>query len=291
MSLLVACMPTSAESSAASRSSNKDSSIRRDCENSSVTSVDSSARVLDSPVLRRDSQADCFSTIAGGAAAPGAGFEPKILNKSKLWENLQMNKHFKPSHPVSPNSSNRIRIIGGEWRSRMIAFPDAAGLRPTASRVRETLFNWLGQTLHERRCLDLFAGSGALGFEAASRGAADVVLVECNPAAVQALRRNKEMLFADTCRIVPGEAMDFLARDRGPYDIVFLDPPFASGILPKLLAAVVPHLAADGLLYVEWGMPIIEVLMQLPERPWQILKQGKAGVVHFALLSTAKGAS
>lgn len=202
-----------------------------------------------------------------------------------------MKKHSKPSHPVAANSSNRVRIIGGQWRSRLISFPDAAGLRPTASRVRETLFNWLGQTLHDQRCLDLFAGSGALGFEAASRGAAEVVLVESNPTAVQALWRNKEVLNADACRIVAGDALHFLARECGPYDVVFLDPPFASESLSKLLVAVVPRVASGGVLYVEWGAPIPEILMQIPEQPWQVLKQGKAGVVHFALLSTAKGAS
>ena len=112
-----------------------------------------------------------------------------------------MTHHFKPSAAAKlkgakPNDPNRIRIIGGQWRSRIIEFPDGEGLRPTANRIRETLFNWLGQTLHDKRCLDLFAGSGALGFEAASRGAVEVVLVENNRAAMQALKRNQEKLAA-----------------------------------------------------------------------------------------------
>ena len=109
---------------------------------------------------------------------------------------------------------NAVRIIGGEWRSRLIRFPDAPGLRPTADRVRETLFNWLGQDLSGYACLDLFAGSGALGFEAASRGAASVTLVEKGRAAFEALQVNARLLHAGQVRLERGDALEFLARDR-----------------------------------------------------------------------------
>jgi len=188
-----------------------------------------------------------------------------------------------------PNKTNRIRIIGGEWRSRVIEFPDAEGLRPTANRVRETLFNWLGQTLHDKRCLDLFAGSGALGFEAASRGAAAVVMIENNGLAMQALKTNKEKLAASQCRLMLQDAKEFLARDREQFDVVFLDPPFATGLLAPLLEQLAPHLSAQGVVYVEWGQPIDGVISIIREVDWQVAKQGKAGAVHFALLSIAKG--
>src|SRR5687768_15611050 len=106
---------------------------------------------------------------------------------------------------------NAVRIIGGEWRSRVLKFPDAPGLRPTADRVRETLFNWLGQDLSGYACLDLYAGSGALGFESASRGAASVTLVESGRAAFEALRENARLLGADRVRLERSDALEFLA--------------------------------------------------------------------------------
>jgi 16S rRNA (guanine(966)-N(2))-methyltransferase RsmD len=189
----------------------------------------------------------------------------------------------------SPNNTNRIRIIGGDWRSRVIAFPDVDGLRPTANRVRETLFNWLGQTLHGRRCLDLFAGSGALGFEAASRGASAVVMVENNGLAMQALVANKEKLAASQCRLMLQDAKEFLARNREKFDVVFLDPPFATGLMAPLLGLLAPHLSAEGIVYVEWGQSIDGVTSAIPAIDWRLAKQGKAGAVHFGLLSIAKG--
>ena len=126
--------------------------------------------------------------------------------------------------------SNSVRIIGGEWRSRRIRFPDAAGLRPTPDRVRETLFNWLGQDLTGRRCLDIFAGSGALGFEALSRGAAEVVMVESSRLAWRGLRATADELGAGArLRLVAGDALHFLAAPAGVFDIVFLDPPYGTG--------------------------------------------------------------
>ena len=198
-----------------------------------------------------------------------------------------MPQHFKPSaqrKPKPAKAPNRIRIIGGAWRSRVIEFPDAIGLRPTANRARETLFNWLGQTLHGKRCLDLFSGSGALGFEAASRGAAEVVMLEINRAAVDALKTNQQKLAATSCRVIAVDALKFLDKAQEKFDIVFVDPPFTSGLMASVLKKLAPHLAIDGVVYAEWAVPIADVLVSLPDAQWEIVKQGRAGAVHFALL-------
>ena len=205
-----------------------------------------------------------------------------------------MTRHFKPSAQGKPggrkpNDANRVRIIGGDWRSRVIEFPDAVGLRPTSNRVRETLFNWLGQTLHDKRCLDLFAGSGALGFEAASRGASGVVMVDDNSLAIRALKKNQEKLGAMQCRLVPHGATEFLAGNREKFDVVFLDPPFESGLMTIFLGQLASHLAPNGVIYAEWGEPLEAVLSKIPQSDWQLAKQGKAGAVHFGLLHIGKG--
>ncbi|MBL8525538.1 MAG: 16S rRNA (guanine(966)-N(2))-methyltransferase RsmD [Betaproteobacteria bacterium] len=198
-----------------------------------------------------------------------------------------MSKHSKPSRPGHTNDANRIRIIGGVWRSRVIDFPASESLRPTPNRVRETLFNWLGQTLHGRRCLDLFSGSGALGFEAASRGAEKVVMVEKEGQVQKALRKNRETLAATNCHLFAGNADAFLDQNREKFDVIFLDPPFASDSLAPVLKRIHQHLSPDGVVYVEWGDPFSAIA---GECDWQTIKQGKAGVVHFGLLST-KGAT
>jgi len=177
---------------------------------------------------------------------------------------------------------NKVRIIGGEMRSRVIAFPDAEGLRPTPDRVRETLFNWLGQTLHGRTCLDLFAGSGALGFEAASRGAARVVMVEKNPAVFRALRDNIAKLPCASLFAYCQDGLEFASRDMHRYDVIFLDPPFHSNYLPKLLEILPQRLNENGMMYVESGAAITA------PPPWQTMKSGRAGQVHYQLLSVVK---
>jgi len=180
---------------------------------------------------------------------------------------------------------NRVRIIGGEWRSRLIEFPDVPGLRPTPDRVRETLFNWLGQRLTGKRCLDLFAGSGVLGFEAASRGAEDVVMVESERAACVALEENQLKLPAPNCRIVRGDAMTWLARPGAGFDVVFVDPPFASGLLPKVLPLLPARLNEGGLVYVEWSEAPAGWLAAHPHIPLEVVREGRAGNAFFALLS------
>ena len=195
--------------------------------------------------------------------------------------------HFKPSGPRKPTPAkvtNRVRLIGGTWRSRVIEFPDADGLRPTANRVRETLFNWLGQTLHGKRCLDLFSGSGALGFEAASRGATDVVMLEVNRNALMTLATNKQKLAATTCHIVAMDALKYLDSEQQKFDIVFVDPPFDSGLMEAVLTKLPEYLLADGLVCAEWRLPIADLLVNSPIVQWEIVKRGRAGAVHFAML-------
>lgn len=173
---------------------------------------------------------------------------------------------------------NKVRIIGGDLRSRIISFPDAEGLRPTPDRVRETLFNWLGQTLYGRTCLDLFAGSGALGFEAASRGAERVVMVETNPAVFRALRENIAKLACTTVFAYGQDGLEFAHRDVHRYDVILLDPPFDSDYLPKLLEILPHRLNKNGVVYVESGTAINVV------PPWQTIKSGRAGQVYYQLL-------
>lgn len=173
---------------------------------------------------------------------------------------------------------NRVRVIGGAWRSRYITFPAQQALRPTPDRVRETLFNWLGQDLTGLRCLDLFAGSGALGFEAASRGAKAVLMVERERAACAALDANREALHAAQVQVMRGEALHFLRGGRGVYDVVFLDPPFAEDVWATLFDALPPWLAPDARVYCESGDALTA------PAGWEMFKQGRAGQVHFQLL-------
>ena len=173
---------------------------------------------------------------------------------------------------------NKVRIGAGELRSRIICFPDAQGLRPTPDRVRETLFNWLGQTLHGRSCLDLFAGSGALGFEAASRGAEHVVMVEKSLPVFRALKENAVKLGCARAIVRHQDGLEFLSRDEQRFDVIFLDPPFQSDYLPGLLEILPRHLADKGVVYVESGNAI-----EVPSN-WRVLKSGRAGQVWYQLI-------
>ena len=175
---------------------------------------------------------------------------------------------------------NRVRIVGGAWRSRLIRFPLRKDLRPTPDRVRETLFNWLGQDLAGRACLDLFAGSGALGFEAASRGARRVVMVEDDPVVYRALLESRKALGAEAVEPRKADALEFLRSDGGVYDVVFLDPPFQAGLWPRLARLLPPRLAAGALVYYEGAAP--------PALPpgWEMHRQGRAGKVSYQLLKS-----
>jgi 16S rRNA (guanine966-N2)-methyltransferase len=199
---------------------------------------------------------------------------------------------------------HQVRISAGDWRSRVLRFPSAPGLRPTGDRVRQTLFNWLGQTMHGKSCLDAFAGSGALGFEAASRGASRVVLCEVDRGALTALRANQAILAATQCQIVSQDALMFLRGTTEKFDVVFCDPPFSQDMHSAFLAAVLPQLAPDGVVYVESPTPLdtLAVLQALyaanaavtPNPPsagsprYAVLKSGKAGAVYFGLLGLVR---
>ena len=176
------------------------------------------------------------------------------------------------------STAGTLRVIGGKYRSRLLRVPESAGLRPTPDRVRETLFNWLGQDLGGLACLDLFAGSGALGFEAASRGAARVVLVEKDRAVVAELERSRAALDANQVTIVGGEAAAYLARERSRFDVVFLDPPFRQNALLAILKALPPRLEPGARVYVESELAVEAAA------PWRELKRAKAGQVSYQLL-------
>jgi 16S rRNA (guanine966-N2)-methyltransferase len=174
--------------------------------------------------------------------------------------------------------SNRVRIIGGVWRSRLIAFPSRDDLRPTPDRARETLFNWLGQDLTGTICLDLFAGSGALGLEAASRGAKRVVMVERDTAAFKALEASCAQLGASAVELKRADALEFIQRDVDRYDIIFLDPPFRADYWALLLSLLPPRMLPGAVVYCESGSrPVLPA-------GWEIWKQGRAGQVNFQLL-------
>lgn len=209
---------------------------------------------------------------------------------------------------VARPAPGEVRIIGGHWKRSKLAVPHSPGLRPTPDRVRETLFNWLGQDLSGWRCIDAFAGSGALGFEAASRGATEVLLVEQDPALAEGLRKNAQRLQASPAAsaasglpavsVRRGDGVAVMASlvpaaHTKPWDLVFLDPPFglsASGAEPagndamvaRALAAAVPLLAPQGLVYLEspraWTQTTLEPL------GLQVHRSGKAGAVHYHLL-------
>ena len=181
-------------------------------------------------------------------------------------------------------AGGQLRIIGGKWRGRRLHFPDAQSLRPTPDRVRETLFNWLQPCIGHSRCLDLFAGSGALGFEAASRGAREVVMVESNGRVAAALKQNCELLGAESIRVMPQDALAFLRSPAmPPFDIVFLDPPYASGLLLPCIQDLEAGgwLTSGGYVYLETAAS--RGLPPLPEG-WEPLRSKKAGQVSYHLI-------
>lgn len=191
-----------------------------------------------------------------------------------------------PSPSRSPRSAHEVRIIGGQWKRTKLPVSDKPGLRPTPDRVRETLFNWLGQDLTGWRCLDAFAGTGALGLEAASRGAADVLLVEQDPQLVAQLRALQAKLHATAVKVERANGLTVLARlPAGGLDLVFLDPPFDANLYEKALAASRAALAADGLVYLE--APSAWTDAMLAAYGLVVLRHVKAGAVHAHLLRRA----
>ena len=180
---------------------------------------------------------------------------------------------------MTPRTSgrNRVRIIAGKWRSRIVRFPAAAQLRPTPDRVRETLFNWLGQRLDGLACLDLFAGSGALGFEAISRGARRVVMVESDRNVAAALRESARELGAAEAQVVNAEALGWLARASEKFDLAFVDPPYATNLAQDALARLATHMNVGARAYAESDRPL-----EVPP-PWRALREDRAGAVRYGL--------
>ncbi|MBL8288384.1 MAG: 16S rRNA (guanine(966)-N(2))-methyltransferase RsmD [Rubrivivax sp.] len=184
---------------------------------------------------------------------------------------------------MTRKAAGEVRLIGGRWKRTRLPVADKPGLRPTPDRVRETLFNWLGQDLTGWRVLDAFAGSGALGFEAASRGATEVVLVERDAAVARTLETVGTRLAAAGVRVVRGDALAWMAGcGPEPFHLVLLDPPFDAGLHAAALAAAAPLVADGGFVYVESAAP----LQALPAglAPWRSLR---AGAVHAQLLRRA----
>ena len=178
--------------------------------------------------------------------------------------------------------SGSLRIVGGRYRGRKLTVPAQPGLRPTGDRVRETLFNWLHPVIAGSRCLDLFAGSGALGFVAASRGAAEVVMIERSESVVRVLMANARTLGATQVRVRRADALRWLSRSAEPFDIVFLDPPFDHDLLGPSCALLSDKgwLAAGALVYLE-----APAKQQFPALPgaWTLVRDKRAGQVRFAL--------
>ena len=198
-----------------------------------------------------------------------------------------MKKPVSSAARTAATAPHEVRIIGGQWKRSKLPVADRPGLRPTPSRVRETLFNWLGQDLSGWRCIAAFAGTGALGLEAASRGAVEVVLVEQDSALLANLSRISTQLKASGVRVERGDGIAALRQRAGQgWDVVFLDPPFADGqndaVYTGALAAARQALRDDGLIYLEaprpWGAD------ELAQLGLQLHRQGKAGAVAFHLL-------
>lgn len=191
-------------------------------------------------------------------------------------------------HKAPPPPPGRLRIIGGRWRGRKLEVAPVPGLRPTPDRVRETVFNWLRPYLPGARCLDLFAGSGALGLEALSQGAGTVVMVDSHPEVVTALRRSAEMLGAAGVQVVHADVLRFLDGPGAPYDIVFLDPPYGEGLLAPCCA----KLQAGG-----WLAPGAQVYLEAerglgtPQVPagWEVVRSKRAGQVGYHLAAARHG--
>jgi 16S rRNA (guanine966-N2)-methyltransferase len=178
--------------------------------------------------------------------------------------------------------AGELRVIGGEWRGRKLRFPAVAAIRPTPNRVRETVFNWLQGVVRGSRCLDLYAGSGALGFEALSRGAREVVFVDVEPAVVRHVSSLLEELRCDRGRVVRADALRFLGQPATPFDVIFLDPPFAEPVLAEACARIEAGgwLAAGGFAYLESA-----AAAGPPELPvgWTMLRSKRAGEVGYHL--------
>ena len=184
------------------------------------------------------------------------------------------------------SAPGKVRIIAGKWRGRKLGVIDSPGLRPTPDRIRETLFNWLQQEIVAARSLDLFAGTGALGFEALSRGASEVVMVESDAKIVESLKQHAQTLNSDNHTVQLADGLSWLNQGAQPFDIIFLDPPFQQGYIEKSCELIIQQslLKPHGLVYIE-----SEKNLQLPDG-WKIKKQKNAGQVQSMLVELSKEA-
>jgi 16S rRNA (guanine966-N2)-methyltransferase len=224
---------------------------------------------------------------AGARPAPSAALEPALTRPGRAAKRLAATRLARRQRPATPGERagrNSVRVIGGSWRGRRIEFPDLPGLRPTPDRIRETLFNWLQHALAHARGLDLFAGSGALGLEALSRGASEVVFVEQAVPAARALQQQLSRFgAANRGRVAEMGARRYLSSGGGAaFDLVFLDPPFGQNALPEYMAllAAGPWLKPGALIYLE-----CEKAAGAPSLPgtWELLKSKSAGEVGYHL--------
>ena len=214
--------------------------------------------------------------------------QQQTVLKTVTRKKARTNQHKTSNHVKGKQgkNANSLRIIGGDWRSRKLAFIDAPGLRPTPDRIRETLFNWLQGRVHGAYCIDMFAGSGALGFEALSRGAKELVFVEKNAACVHQLKENLTLLKADST-VLQCDALAFLSKipaPKKPFDLVFLDPPYRQDLVPKSLHYLQNEglLNENSLIYLEHES---EENYKWEDFGLNVLKEAKAGQVHSFLLS------
>ncbi|MGL4382058.1 MAG: 16S rRNA (guanine(966)-N(2))-methyltransferase RsmD [Vibrio sp.] len=193
---------------------------------------------------------------------------------------MQRRRQPNPSQKNAP--SGQVRIISGLWRGRKLPVHDAEGLRPTTDRVKETLFNWLAQHVPNARCLDLFAGSGGLGFECASRQAELVTMLELNPLAFQQLSRNVQSLKAQNIELIHMDSLAFLRQSGQPYELVFIDPPFRQGLLQQTTQLLEQNgwLSPDAMIYIECEKEL--PMTELPTS-WRLHREKIAGQVCYRL--------
>lgn len=238
-----------------------------------------------------------------GAGAGAGGFFLKKLNMGSLWNAVDSKEALHPlrqptitrpyrnamaAPSARPSPPHEVRIIGGQWKRTKLPVADKPGLRPTLDRVRETLFNWLGQDLTGWHCLDAFAGTGALGFEAASRGATDVVLLEQDAALVRQLLALKTRLNATMVRVERADALAWMQRaPAAQFDLILLDPPFAAGLFEAALQASIRLLQPQGFIYLEADAPLDDAARA--RLNLHTYREGRAGAVYFQLLCLAPG--
>ncbi|MCW9029512.1 MAG: 16S rRNA (guanine(966)-N(2))-methyltransferase RsmD [Kangiella sp.] len=203
-----------------------------------------------------------------------------MANRNKI---AQQSK--KTSTSPHTKKTGQFRVIGGKWKGRKLRFIEVEGLRPSLDRIRETLFNWLQNEVHGARCLDLFAGSGAIGIEALSRGAAKTSFVELNRKAFHQLEENLGLVNADNAHVVHGDAFEFITSNQQPFDIIFLDPPFHKGITQKVIEqlAEAEWLKPETLIYIEVEQGLE---LNIPEN-WSELKDKKAGQLQYKLFAVS----